>query len=276
MKYLGFKKLFIAWLFTFGMIRFGPAGLGGVKEAIRNLKEFHRLGIKACELAFTYGVYLKENDAREIGKIASDLDIRLSIHAPYWVNLNASGVKLEQTKKRILDSCRIGNILGASVVVFHPGYYGGMGKEETFSRVKEAIADMLDTCRKNGWSTHLAAETMGKVNVFGDLSEILRLVKETDCDFCIDFAHLLARSGGKMVYKEMYASVAGFKKLHCHFSGINYGDKGERNHILTPSEELKKLLSVLPTNKDITIINESPDPLGDSVKAMKIWESLKK
>jgi hypothetical protein len=77
-----------------------------------------------------------------------------------------------------------------------------------------------------------------------------------------------------MQYREMYDQVAGFKKLHCHFSGIHYGDKGEKNHIPTPPEELKKLLSVLPRNKDITLINESPDPVEDSIKGMRIWEKL--
>lgn len=255
-------------------MRFGPAGLGGAKEAIRNLMKFHKLGIQACEVAFTYGVYLKEDQAKEIGRVASDLDICLSIHAPYWVNLNAEGKKLEQTKKRILDSCKIGHFLGARTVVFHPGYYGKMSKEDTFSRVKEAIIDMLETRSRNGWSPEIAAETMGKVNVFGDLREILKLVKETGCGFCIDFAHLLARSQGIMKYREMYEQVAEWKKLHCHFSGIHYGEKGEKNHIPTPDLELVKLLKVLPRNKDITLINESPVGVEDSIKALKIWKEM--
>ena len=41
-------------------IKFGPAGLGPVKYAIANLKEYHKLDLKACEIAFTYGIYIKE------------------------------------------------------------------------------------------------------------------------------------------------------------------------------------------------------------------------
>jgi deoxyribonuclease-4 len=115
---------------------------------------------------------------------------------------------------------------------------------------------------------------MGKLNVFGNEDEILRLVKETGCDFCLDFAHLYARSLGKMSYIEIYDKFKNFPKLHCHFSGINFGDKGERSHKLTPESEIKKLLSAIPRNKDITIINESPDPLGDSLKSKKILETL--
>lgn len=259
------------------MIRFGPAGLGGVKEAIYNLQEYWKLGLKACEIAFTYSVYLKENDAIEIGKKAKELDIKLSIHAPYWINLNSlDRKKIEESKKRILDCCKIGHHLEANFVVFHPGYYGKMGKEETYDNIKKQILEIKKEIKRNKWKIEIAPETTGKLNVFGNIDEILRLVEETGCSFCIDFAHLYARSQGKINYKEIYKKIKSFPRLHCHFSGIEFGEKGERNHKLTPELEMKKLLSILPRNKDITIINESPNPAGDSVKSLKIWKSLNK
>src|SRR3989344_6979827 len=98
------------------MIRFGPAGLGGVKEAIANLNAYSKLGINACEIAFTYGAYIKnEKDAIEIGRDAKELNIELTIHSQYWINLNsAEKKKIEESKKRILECCRIGEILGAT------------------------------------------------------------------------------------------------------------------------------------------------------------------
>jgi len=276
-------------------IRFGPVGLGGVKEAIGNLEKFSKLGLKACEIAFTYGVYIKdEKDAKEIGKKAKELDIELSIHAPYWINLNSrERRKVEESKKRILDCCKIGNLLGVTYVVFHPGYYGnrkvsqketlgprksldflGDDKEETYQNIKKEILEMQQDIKKNKWKVKLAPETTGKVNVFGSIEEIKRLVKETSCYFTLDFAHLLARNQGKISYKEIYENFKSFNELHCHFSGINWGEKGERSHKLTPENELKKLLSILPKNKDITIINESPNPVLDSVKALKIYKKL--
>ena len=44
-------------------VKFGPAGLGKVKDAISNLKTYQNLGLKACEIAFTYGAYIKKEDA---------------------------------------------------------------------------------------------------------------------------------------------------------------------------------------------------------------------
>ena len=106
--------------------------------------------------------------------------------------------------------------------------------------------------------------------VFGNIDEILRLVKETGCSFCLDLAHMLAISKGKMEYKGMFNKVKRFKKLHCHFSGIEWGEKGERRHKKTPLSEIKKMVKAIPKNKNVIIINESADPIGDTIKTIKI------
>jgi len=255
-------------------IKFGPAGLGAINEAIKNLEYYHKLGLRACEIAFTYQVYIKkEEDARAIGKKAKELDIELSIHAPYYVNLNsAEKSKREATKKRILDCCRIGNALGASVVVFHPGYYGEKSKEETYETIKEGILEIRKEIEKHGWKINIAPETMGKINVFGSVEEISRLVKETHCSFCLDFAHILARE--KKIDFERIKELFKEKKWHVHFSGIVYGEKGEKHHRKTKESEWKELLKNLPKDKEITIINESPYMVEDSVEGLKIYEKM--
>jgi len=254
-------------------IRFGPAGLGGVKEAAGNLEEFHKLGLKACEIAFTYGVYIKtKKGAEEIGKKAKEKDIQLSIHAPYWINLNSKEKrKIEESKKRILDCCEIGNFLQAYCVVFHPGYYGGMDKEQTYNNIKKEILEMQEEIKKNKWKIKLAPETTGKVNVFGSVEEISRLADETGCFFCLDFAHILAREK-KVDYEEVLSRFKDCKQLHVHFSGIEYGEKGERRHKKTSEKEAKELLNALKKlqNKEIVIINESPDMIKDSVMMAKL------
>ena len=264
-------------------IIFGPGGLGGVKEAVKNLEEYSKMGIKACEIEFTYGVYIKEHQAEEIRKTAEKLGIRLSIHGHYWINLNSDDEKkVEQSKKRILECCKIGHLLGARNIVFHPGFYGKKSKEETYQVIKKAILELQEEIKKNKWNVTLCPETTGKVNVFGSVDEILRLVKETHCSFTLDFAHLLARSNGKMSYEEMLKlfenakEIKELKEIHCHFSGIVYGDKGEKHHILTPKAELVKLLNVLKKSKiNFIIINESPDPVKDSEMSVKIWDGIR-
>ncbi|MBI2628637.1 TIM barrel protein [Candidatus Pacearchaeota archaeon] len=259
-------------------IVFGPGGLGGVKEAVSNLERYYEMGIKACEIEFTYGVYIKENQAEEIKKAAERLGIKLSIHGHYWINLNSEDAKkIEQSKKRILDCCKIGHLLGVREIVFHPGFYGKKEKEETYQVIKKAMLELQEEIKKNKWKVVLCPETTGKVNVFGSVDEILRLVKDTKCSFTLDFAHLLARSNGKMSYEEMLKQFEnlGFKEIHCHFSGIVYGDKGEKHHIMTPKAELVKLLNVLKKSKiNFKIINESPDPVRDAAMSVKVWDGM--
>ena len=68
---------------------------------------------------------------------------------------------------------------------------------------------------------------MGKINVFGSVEEISLLVKETDCSFCLDFAHILARD--KKIDMKKIEKLFPEKEWHAHYSGIEYGEKGERN-----------------------------------------------
>ena len=255
-------------------IIFGPAGLGGADEAIKNLEGFHKLGLGACEIAFTYGIYLNEKQAIEIGKSAEKNKINISIHAPYWINLNSDEkIKVEQCKNRIIACCKIGHLLGAQKIVFHPGYYGKRTKEESYENIKKEIILIQEEIKINKWNVKLAPETTGRLNVFGSIEEILNLVKDTKCSFTIDFAHLLARSNGKMSFEEMSKAFANFKELHCHFSGIEYGEKGEKRHISTKREQLKELLKVLIKREGrAVIINESPNPVEDSVFGTELLE----
>ncbi len=256
-------------------IKFGPAGIGAVKDAEENLEAYSKFGLKACEIAFTYGIYIKrEEDAKRIGRCAEKLGIQLSIHAPYWINLNSDDIKkVKESQQRILKCTEIGHLLRAKRVIFHPGFYG-KNKEHAFDNIKLRIKEMLEYSKEKKWNIELCPETMGKVNVFGSTEEISELAKETGCGFCLDFAHILARE--KRVEWKKIEKLFPQKNWHCHFSGIEYGEKGEKRHKKTEREDWKHLLENLPKNKNITIINESPDNIKDSLEGLKIWEEMGK
>ncbi len=256
-------------------IKFGPGGLGPVKDAVKNLERFYELGLRACEVEFTYGPYIKkEEDARRIGKRAKELGIMLSIHAPYFVNLNSKEEeKIEASKKRILKCCEVASWLGAKRVVFHAGFYMGNDKGEVYEKIKEGIVEVMAEVEKEGWDVEICPEVMGKVNVFGSISEVGRLVEETGCGFCIDVAHVLARYGRYEFDRIEKAFSA--KKWHVHFSGIEFGEKGERKHLMTGVEDWEKVLSwVKGLDKDVVLICEAPDPVGDSVVGLGVWEKV--
>lgn len=258
-------------------IKFGPGGLGSVKEAIENLEKFHKLGLSACEIEFVYGPYIKEKeDAIKIGKRAKELGIFLSIHAPYYINLNSKEKeKIEASRKRILKCCEIGNILEAKRVIFHPGFYSNMSSKEAAIKIKENIIELRKEIKNKKWDIELCPEVMGKKNVFGSIDEIGNLMKDTGCGACIDIAHILARYG-KYEFEKI-KEVFKMKKWHLHFSGIEYGEKGEKKHLRTSNEDWKSVLNFLKKlDKDAVLICESPEPVKDSVNGLEIWKKKNK
>ncbi len=257
-------------------IRIGPGGTGGFGYE-EGLKKINSLGLTALECELTHGINISNATAKVVGELAKKLNISLSVHAPYFINLaSEEKAKVNASKMRILQSCERANYLGAECVVFHPGFYQKKTKEETYNIIKNEVFDLMRTIKEKKWNIILALETTGKHSAFGSLDELLSLVKEIKCSLTIDFAHLKARSEGKMPYGEMLDKVKHFKRIHSHFSGIEWTPKGEKRHLLTPEKEIRELLQeILKRKLDITIINESPDVIGDSFKTKKILEKLR-
>jgi deoxyribonuclease-4 len=133
---------------------------------------------------------------------------------------------------------------------------------------------MQKEMKKNGWNTALAPETTGKKSQFGSVDELLMLRKETGCEICVDFAHILARDG-RIEYDSVFSKLKGIPHLHCHFSGIEYTGAGERKHRIMEPAEIEMLLSAAKkADSDITIISESPITWQDSLKMKKILEKM--
>lgn len=260
-------------------ILLGPAG-SPAKSTIEGLKFVHDVGLHAMEVAFTHGVRMGLELAKNIAEENKKYSISLSIHAPYYINLaSVDKRKIKESRQRILDSCRRGHLMGAKKIVFHAAYYGKLSKEETYSKVLEEICTIMDDIKSNKWDTEILPETMGRLSQFGDIDELIQLAKDTGCCICVDPAHLYARNLGKIDFAEMFGKLKELKKkeIHFHFSGINYGPRGERNHLILdgkPSFEdfAKELLATKFT--EATIISESPVTWQDSMKMKKVLEKL--
>ena len=157
--------------------------------------------------------------------------------------------------------------------MFHAGFYSGMNSEEAGVKIAEGILEMQEYVKKEGWDVELCPEVMGKVNVFGSIDEIGALVEATGCGACVDIAHVLARYG-RYEFEKM-RDVFRMKNWHVHFSGIEFGAKGERKHLVTPVEGWEKVLGWLKKlDKDVVLICESPDAVSDSVVGMRVWGEM--
>lgn len=251
----------------------GPAG-SPAKSTLEGVRAVKELGLNAMEVEFVYGVRMSNELAWQVGEAAKKLDIRLSVHAPYYINLASSEKeKIAASKKRILESCERAHYMGARLVVFHPGFFGKRSKEDTHDMIKNALDEIKKIIRERKWNVELAPETTGKHSAFGSLEETVQIAKELACELCVDFAHIYARNAGKIDYAAVLDAVAPLhiKNLHCHFSGINFTKAGERNHLTMGKPAFEPLAKeILKRKTDITIISESPVTWKDSLKMKQI------
>jgi deoxyribonuclease-4 len=207
----------------------------------------HELGLRALELGWVRSVRVSEATCEKIKTAAEENDVLLSVHAPYYINLNADEDEWPKSRQRLMDAAHYGHLAGATEIIFHPGSYFGKPAEEVLPGAIERLAGCVEELRANGNPVTLRPETMGKGAMLGSLEDTLAMSKAIDgVQPCLDFAHLHARPGdGTMnTYEEWcqvledYRDALGeesLKELSCHLSGIEYSEKGEQNHL--PIEE---------------------------------------
>ncbi|CAB1074756.1 Endonuclease IV (EC [Olavius algarvensis Delta 1 endosymbiont] len=255
------------------MIKIGPAGSDGLGN-LKGVQKVAEMGLDCMEVAFTYGVRMDLKAAKSVGALARELGIILSVHAPYYINLASDEKeKYDASCRRILDSCERAHAMGARNVVFHAGFYQKRSAGQTYKLIKKAISALKNSIVRAGWQVELCPEITGKPSQFGSLSEILKLKQETGCGITVDFSHLYARHQGDIDYAKILGRLP--KKFHAHFSGIEYGDKGERKHIRTTRQFFEPLARALIQHRaDITLISESPKPYEDAIMMIKLIKNL--
>jgi len=268
-------KKFVDPVYLEVMIRVGPAGSSGLGN-LKGVSKVAELGLDCMEVEFTYGVRMDLKTAEKVGALAKEKGIILSVHAPYYINLASDErEKITASKKRILDSCERAHVMGAQNVIFHAGFYQKQTHEKTIKLIKKAIVELQKYISRKKWQVKLCPEVTGKPSQFGSLAELLQIKKETGCGITVDFSHLYARQQGDIDYVLILNKLP--KKFHAHFSGIEYGPKGEKKHIETTRKFFEPLAKELVRrNLDITIINESPRPYEDAVMMKKVVQTLQK
>jgi len=224
---------------------FGTAGVPlstPASTTLAALDHVKNLGLDCLEVEFVKGVKMGTDTASLIGKKASSLGIRLSVHAPYYVNLNSpeQGNRL-QSHDHLLRSARMGHLCGAKCVVFHSGYYGASTPEQTYNVIKRELREVLSVLKSERNPVILRIETMGKRSQFGSLDEVLSLCQEVESlEPCLDFSHIYAREGKANSYLDFHRILKKVEKrlgrsalenIHIHISGIDYNQKGEVKHL---------------------------------------------
>jgi deoxyribonuclease-4 len=224
---------------------FGTAGVplsASDTSTLNALDHIKDLGLDGLEIEFVKGVKMGADTAAAIKRRAAALGLRLSAHAPYFINLNSEdrGKRL-QSQERLLHAARVAAACGARCLVFHAGFYGRDTSERATAAVEKELAAVVSIVHRERILVTLRIETMGKRSQFGSLDEVLTLCREVDgLAPCLDFSHIYAREGRVNSYPE-FARVLGkvgrklgpaaLKNAHIHIAGIHYNDKGEIKHL---------------------------------------------
>ncbi len=271
---------------------FGTAGIpdsAPQTSSLSALSHIHELDLDCLEVEFVRGVKIGNDTAAKIREKAMALDIRLSVHAPYYVNLNSpeQGHRL-QSHDHLLRSARMAHLCGAKCVVFHSGYYGASTAEQTFNVIKKELREVLSVLKSERNPVILRIETMGKKSQFGSLDEVLSLCQELEgLAPCLDFSHIYAREGKANSYLDFHRILkkvekrlgrSALKNIHIHISGIDYNQKGEVKHLNLEESDFHydEWVEVL---KDLDVegmvICESPGRETDARMLKELYRSYK-
>ena len=260
-----------------------PKKPGGSVGAIEFSKS---IGLNTFELGWVQSVRVTEVTCAAIKAKAEEHGVSLSVHAPYFINLNALDDEWPKSRKRLMDAAIYGNLAGATDIIFHPGSYFGNDPKEVLKLAIPRLQGCLEELRKAGNPVTVRPETMGKSAMLGSFEDTLAMSAAIEgVEPCIDFAHLHARPGdGTMnTYEEwsallkIYQKVLGkkaLKRLHIHLSGIEYGPKGEKNHLPVAESDLKLNLlfkALNDSNCAGRILCESPIMEEDALNMKKAW-----
>ena len=263
-----------------------PKKPGGSVGAI----QFSRsIGLDAFELGWVQSVRVSEETCAAIRQAADEADVALSVHAPYFINLNADEEEWPKSRKRLMDAAHYGNLAGATDIIFHPGSYFAREPAEVLKLAIPRLQACVDELRAAGNPAILRPETMGKSAMLGSLEDTVEMANAIPGVLpCVDFAHLHARPGDGTLNSyeewsarlEMVAKTLGgeaLKRLHVHLSGIEYGPKGEKNHLPVAESDLdlKGLFRALHAHASAgRILCGSPAMEDDAIYLKTVWQEV--
>jgi deoxyribonuclease-4 len=239
---------------------------GGKEHVISKLDEPIKKGDTLVSL--TSGIAKSYQELRNLRDMADELDVELSIHTPYYMDLIGEG----ELCFRSMDSIRWGGLmakeLGATTVVTHMGLYGEISERTAQKKIKERVGSLAKWYRKNGIKASIGLELSGRQEIFGSLKEALKVCKDVDGVIpVINFAHYHARESGILrepkdfddLLDDIWDYTSG--RFYAHFSGVEHEGGTEKRFTSIKKGDLRfepLAEALVERNQPITIISGSP------------------
>jgi deoxyribonuclease-4 len=255
-------------------IRFGPAGIPlsckgrTLKDGIRDVAH---LNLNAMEIQLIRAVGSNIDNLKDIGKIADEFDVKLSVHAPYYMDFAGNKETIARSIENLKWSGVLANEMKAEVVNTHVALYGNNSKKGTLEKVVENVRLVRDWYKKQKIKSLIGLETSGHQKVFGSVDEILQVCKRISNTIpVVNFAHVHAREYGSLKKKDDFQDifdkiqkVTRSKSFYCHFSGVEHdnGNKKRCTPIKKGDMRFDPLADCILDNKDYKIVIISGSPL---------------
>ena len=219
-------------------------------------------------VALSSGLATNYSDLDKLRIMAEELDVAMSIHTPYYMDLVSEG----ELSFKSMDSIRWGGIiakaLGGSMVVTHLGLYGDVDEKTAHKRIKGRIKELSVWYKKQKIKAPIGLELSGRREIFGSLPEVAKLCKENEGVVpVVNFAHYHAREHGKLKepkdFDELLDAVSDLAngEFYTHFSGVEHEDGNEKRYTSIKKGDLRfepLAEAMVDRNDPITIISGSP------------------
>src|SRR3990172_8207776 len=236
-------------------------------------------------VSLTSGVAADYIELSDLGELARDLDIELSLHAPYYMDL----ADADHLAQKSMESIRWGGLLAealhATVVSTHLGLYGDLTPQEAFRRAAANLRTVRDWFKALKLRPVLGIESSGQQEVLGSLEELLELAKAVKGIVpVLNFAHAHARSNGSLRQPEDFEKImeaitkltpAGH--LHTHFSGVEHEGGNELRYTPIKKGDLRfepLAEALLGNGWDVTLVSSSPLLEHDAMYMKVIYERI--
>lgn len=227
-------------------ILFGTAGVPNStpkkNSPVDGVRRIHELGLDCMQLEFAHGVRMKDEMSAALRKVSYELNIPLTSHGPYYINLNAREQdKIDSSIERIIQTAKISDICGAESMTFHAAFYMKDSPFDVFDLVEKSMNVIEERLSRLDIEIDLRPELTGKTSQFGSLDELVSLTnKVNSCKPCLDFSHLFARTGECNSYDEFMKTLdrveaetgsQALSQMHLHVSGVTTTSKGDLKHL---------------------------------------------
>ncbi len=254
------------------------------KKEIRITKPDEKIKEDDTLITLASGLVQNFQEIRELGAMGREMDVELSIHTPYYMDL-ASNSELTQ---RCIDNVRwagtMAEQMGGGMVVTHLGLFGEGDRKVAKKAIVDNVAGIMEWWEDNNMSPLLGLETSGRQEVFGSLDEILEICGDIKGIVpVINFAHVHAREAGGLREPQDFGALLDRVKdyvgghYYTHFSGVEHEAGNEKR--ITPIKKgdlrFEPLAEYLADeNPNITIISSSPLLEHDAMYMKVIYERV--